>query len=85
MQLMASVTSGVQSTGTSLWPLLVFLGIGIAFVIAVFVVNFIRHALASRSGYYHMRGPGDNHLVRDKDQALGKAVYEVQEYGMTEF
>jgi len=48
--LLASVTTGVQTTGTSLWPLFTFVGIGLAFVIAGFVVSFIRHSVGKKKG-----------------------------------
>jgi len=48
--LLASVTSGVQDTGTALWPLFSFVGIGLAFVIAGYVVAFIRKSVGGRSG-----------------------------------
>lgn len=47
--LLASVTSGVQDTGTALWPLFSFVGIGLAFVIAGYVVSFIRRSVGGRS------------------------------------
>jgi len=47
--LLASVTSGVTTTGTSLWPLFTFVGIGVAFVIAGYVVSFIRHSIGGRA------------------------------------
>lgn len=43
--LVASVTQGVQDTGTSLWPLFGFVGISLAFSIAALVVSFIRHSV----------------------------------------
>lgn len=46
--LLASVTSGVQDTGASLWPLFTFVGIGVAFVIAGYVVSFIRKSIGGR-------------------------------------
>jgi len=46
--LLASVTQGVQDTGTSLWPLFSFVGIGVAFVIAGYVVSFIRKSIGGR-------------------------------------
>jgi len=46
--LLASVTSGVQDTGTSLWPLLVFVGIGLAFTIAGYVISLIRQSVGKR-------------------------------------
>lgn len=47
--LLASVTQGVQDTGTALWPLFSFVGIGVAFVIAGFVVSFIRKSIGGRA------------------------------------
>jgi len=46
--LLASVTQGVQDTGASLWPLFTFVGIGVAFVIAGYVVSFIRKSIGGR-------------------------------------
>jgi len=46
--LLASVTTGVQDTGSSLWPLFSFVGIGLAFVIAGYVVSFIRKSIGGR-------------------------------------
>lgn len=43
--LLASVTTGVQTTGTSLWPLIVLVGIPLAFVIGGMVISFIRHSV----------------------------------------
>lgn len=48
-QLLASVTTGVQDTGASLWPLFSFVGISLAFVIAGYVVSFIRKSVGSRT------------------------------------
>ncbi len=47
-ELLASVTTGVQDTGASLWPLFSFVGIGLAFVIAGYVVSFIRKSIGGR-------------------------------------
>lgn len=47
--LLASVTTGVQDTGTALWPLLVFVGIGLAFTIGGLVIGFIRSSVRGRS------------------------------------
>lgn len=47
-QLLASVTSGVQDTGAMLWPLFSFVGIGVAFVIAGYVVSFIKRSIGTR-------------------------------------
>ncbi len=46
--LVASVTTGVQDTGSSLWPLLVFVGIGLAFTIFGYVVSIIRKSVGGR-------------------------------------
>lgn len=46
--LVASVTTGVQDTGASLWPLLVFVGIGLAFTIFGYVVSIIRKSVGGR-------------------------------------
>lgn len=46
--LLASVTSGVQDTGVALWPLFVFVGVPIAFVIARYVLSFIKSAFGNR-------------------------------------
>jgi len=48
--LLASVTTGVQDTGTALWPLFSFVGIGLAFVIAGYVIGFIRRSVGGRAG-----------------------------------
>lgn len=47
-QLLGSVTTGVQDTGASLWPLFSFVGIGLAFVIAGYVISFIRKSIGGR-------------------------------------
>ncbi len=46
--IVASVTTGVQDTGESLWPLLVFVGIGLAFTIFGYVVSIIRKSVGGR-------------------------------------
>ncbi len=48
--LVASVTSGVQTTGEALWPLFAFVGISLAFVIAGYVISFIRKSVGGRTG-----------------------------------
>jgi hypothetical protein len=47
--LLASVTSGVQDTGTALWPLFVFLGVPLAFVIGRYVVSLIKGMFGNRT------------------------------------
>lgn len=46
--LIASVTTGVQDTGASLWPLFAFVGVGLAFVIGGYVITFIRKSIGGR-------------------------------------
>lgn len=48
--LVASVTTGVQTTGASLWPLFGFVGISLAFVIGGYVISFIRKSVGGRTG-----------------------------------
>lgn len=48
--LIASVTTGVQTTGTALWPLFGFVGISLAFVIGGMVISFIKRSVGGRSG-----------------------------------
>jgi len=48
--LLASVASGVQTTGQSLWPLFVFLGVPLAFVIGRYVVSMIKGMFGNRKG-----------------------------------
>lgn len=47
-QLLASVTSGVQTTGQALWPLFGFVGISLAFVIGGYVVSFIKKSVGTK-------------------------------------
>ena len=47
-ELLASVASGVQTTGTSLWPLIVLVGIPLAFVVGGMVISFIRRAVGGK-------------------------------------
>jgi hypothetical protein len=46
--LVASVTTGVQDTGASLWPLFAFVGISLAFTIGGYVISFIRKSVGTR-------------------------------------
>lgn len=48
--LVASVISGVQTTGQSIWPLFGFVGVSLAFIIALQVVVFTRRAVMRRKG-----------------------------------
>jgi len=43
------VSAGTIATAYVLWGLFALVGVGIAFVIAGWVVDFIRHAIAARS------------------------------------
>lgn len=40
--LIASVTAGVQDTAQALWPLMAFVGIGVAFTLFGYVVSIIK-------------------------------------------
>jgi len=44
----ARVVTGVQDTGENIWPLLVFAGIFLAFVIGALLVDFIRESALMR-------------------------------------
>lgn len=47
----SAVTNGVQETGKAIWPMFAFVGIGLAFIIALQLVVFIRHSVAgNKSG-----------------------------------
>jgi hypothetical protein len=45
---LASVTTGVQTTGLALWGFLVFIGIGLAFIIGGYLISFIRASVGRR-------------------------------------
>lgn len=78
--LIASVASGVGSTGHDIWPLLILAGVPLAFVIYKLVVGAVKHTVAPTTGYYHGTGEGKP-LERYADQKLGEMEYDVQEYG----
>jgi hypothetical protein len=44
----SSVTEGVQTTGEALWPFLIFVGVGLAFVVGGYLVSFIRKSVGGR-------------------------------------
>ena len=54
--ILASVRRGVQISGAPIWPLFVFVGVPIAFVIGTMLVDFIQKSVADRSfrvgGFY---------------------------------
>lgn len=80
--LLSYLTTGVQATGVQVYPLMALAGVPVAFVIAYYVVRFIRGSVGG-TGYFKSTNGGK--LERYDDQELGRAVYEVQEKGMTEF
>ncbi len=47
--LMASVISGVQTTTQPLWPLFAFVGVSLAFVIGLLLVQFIKRSIRQKS------------------------------------
>jgi len=63
--LVASVGSGVITTGTSIWPLLAFVGVGIAFVIVWLILDFIWYSIIL----------GQTSKLTSKASWLDKAVY----------
>jgi len=47
-ELLASVASGVQTTGADIWPILVLVGVPLAFVIYRYVVGAAKHTVGGR-------------------------------------
>lgn len=47
-QIIAYITAGVTATGENIWPLFAAVGIIIAFIIAAFVIDFIKHSVGKR-------------------------------------
>lgn len=82
--LLAAVTTSVQLTGSTFWSMLSYLGIPIAFVIAFWVIELLR-AMNKRRNVGRVFHIVDGKRVYDKDQALGRAIHDVQTRGMTEF
>lgn len=41
----ANITSGVQQTGSKMWPMLVLLGVSVAFLIGLALINFINQGI----------------------------------------
>ncbi len=54
--ILSSLTYGVQNTGADFWPLFSLVGIALAFMIAKYVVDFVKKATGDRSfsigGFY---------------------------------
>lgn len=46
--LLASVASGVQTTGTDIWPLFILIGVPLAFVVYRLVVGAVKHTVGGR-------------------------------------
>jgi hypothetical protein len=46
--LLASVASGVSTTGASIWPLFVLIGVPLAFVVYRFVVGAAKHTVGGK-------------------------------------
>lgn len=88
--LLATVTAGVQSTGSQIWPFIVLAGIPIAFAIGGFVVTFVKSSVGGVKmstgplGYYKGQ-PGGGEAIWDADQKGGKEKYDIQHKGFTEF
>lgn len=47
--LVASVATSVQTTGTDIWPLIAFVGIPLAFVIGGYVVSLIKRSAGGKA------------------------------------
>lgn len=84
--LLASLTSGVQSTGADFWPLAALIGVPLAFIVGGMVIDFIRGAVAPRlgdpdgpAGYYEGNPP-----VYAEDQEAARIRYNIEEHGMTD-
>lgn len=80
--LLSYLATGVQATGVQVYPLMAMAGVPVAFVIAYYVVRFIRGAVGG-TGYYH-GVPGGGKMERYDDQELGRELYNIQEKGMTD-
>jgi len=80
--ILASVASGVGSTGNDIWPLLILAGVPLAFVIYRYVVGAVKHTMGSdtRTGYYQSKDGGK--LEYMEDQKLGEMEHAVQTKGM---
>ena len=46
--ILASVQTGVQTTGVSIWPFLALVGIPVAFVIVGYIVSLVRKSVGGR-------------------------------------
>ena len=60
--LIGDVSSGVQQTGSGLYPLFLFLGIALAFAVALYVIELIK-GMFSRNGD-SLAENNDEYLVR---------------------
>lgn len=66
-QLLASVTAGVQNTGSLIWPLFAFVGLLVAFYIAERVGDFIRHSIGGRTSHRYTVGTEDEYPKKERD------------------
>lgn len=72
--MLASVAAGLQETAVSIWPLFALVGIGLAFVIAGYLVNFIKLSVRGRR-ILKLKSDGDiDTLKREYKQDLDYAV-----------
>jgi len=71
-----SIGDGVRQTGQSIWPLFVFLGIPIAFIIALQVVVFTKRTVGGNAGGVPKSGPygpgGEHHKAFKRGRKLNK-------------
>ena len=68
--LIASVAGGVQTTGKAIWPMFAFVGISLAFIIALQTVVFIK-----RSTYPEKRGTGDPNAPKRKPRRNSRGQF----------
>jgi len=68
--LIASVAGGVQTTGKAIWPMFAFVGVSLAFVIALQVVVFIK-----RSTHPEKRGTGDPNAPKRKPRRNSRGQF----------
>lgn len=77
--IMASVVSSVQETGSLLWPLFVFMGILIAFYIAMKVGDFVRYSIGrSRATRATRTEPYEEEYTAEQ---RGRIVNKIKELG----
>jgi len=75
-QLLGNVTSATVLTGTSVWGMLPFLGIPIAFIIAIWVMEFIKKSTRKTTRIYAIRTKDGDPDSKDEFKKRGSARLE---------